>query len=405
MRILFISNLYEPYARGGAEVVVKRTIEAARAAGHEVALLTARPWRSGARLRLQESDVQGLKTFSFYPFNLFFYADDFRWPLPLRLLWHVFDQFNHHSAVITRQVLQQYKPDLVITHNLMGLGFTIPKVIRAMRINHAHILHDIQLAVRSGLMLAGQEHSWQTDGLLARLYQTIVRKQFASPSIVVSPSKYLLSFYDQLGYFAQSKKVVLRNPVDQRFYQVARAPKTGNGLRLLYVGQLAEHKGIHVLLEAFAACEVAHHGQQTLTIVGDGALRASVEAFATSYPGLVRVLGRQSNESLPELYASHDLVVLPTRTYENSPSVVFESLAAGTPVCVSDIGGAAEAIKNGVNGLVVTPGDVQTLVQAIEQLYDQQRLTSMQQQTRESVAGLSATDYWQRFMVLLENGT
>lgn len=405
MRILFISNLYEPYARGGAEVVVKRSIEAARAAGHDVALLTARPWRSGARFSARESEEHGLKICSFYPFNLFFYADDYRWPLPLRLLWHVLDQFNHHTAVITRHWLQRYKPDLVITHNLMGLGYTIPQEIRRAGIKHVHVLHDIQLAVRSGLLLAGQEHSWQSDGFAARLYQKAVRKQFGSPTMVVSPSHYLLSFYEQLGYFTHSKKVVLRNPVDQRFYGVARPQRESGPLRLLYVGQLAEHKGISVLLKAFAACEELHPGKQTLTIVGDGVLRAKVDRFAAQYRERVRVLGKQKNESLPELYAAHDLLLLPTLTYENSPSVIFESLASGIPVCVNAIGGSAEAIEDGVNGFVLKPGDVLSLQQTIERCYDRTLLTGIQAQTRKSVAGLSASEYWQRFTELLENGT
>lgn len=394
MRILFVSNLYEPYSRGGAEVVVKRSIEAAKALGHEVTLLTARPWRSGARFGVKKTLEQGVTVYSYYPGNFFFYADDYLWPFFARLLWHAADVLNYHTARIMRSVLRQAAPDLVITHNLIGLGYTIPKQIRQARLHHIHVLHDIQLAVRSGIMLAGQEHRWDSDGLPARLYQALVRRQFASPDLVVSPSQFLLDFYNKLGYFPKSRKHVLQNPIDSRFYGIKREPSFGP-FRLLFVGQLVRHKGIDVLKEAFDAVSLADPGKYTLDIVGDGPMFADVREWAKDRKD-VQLHGRLPNERLAERYASADLLLMPTLTYENSPSVVFEALASGTPVAVSTIGGAAEAVQDGKNGFTVAPKDARAWIAAIKSAAaagNHLRLGA-----GKSVEGLDSASYMRRLL-------
>ena len=410
MRLLFISNLYEPYARGGAEVIVKRSIQAAQADGHEVALLTARSWRGGGRLSLRDELAveTGLRTFSFYPLNLFFYGDDYRWPLLARLPWHVLDQCNYHSAWLVRKALQIYKPDAVITHNLMGLGFTIPAEIRRAGCKHVHVLHDIQLAVRRGLMIYGHEHGLAVDGFVARAYQAAVRRQFGSPDVVISPSTYLLDFYEQLGYFSASKRVVLRNPVDESFYTIPTTDAVDSGLtrpmKLIYVGQLVEHKGLRVLMDAYTKLQKQQPGHYTLTIVGDGVMKPELARFAASHDG-VYMLGRVANTDLPALYAKQDALVLPTITYENSPSVVFEALAAGIPVCVSEIGGAAEAVQYGKNGSVFKPGDADDLVRVLQAMAAPGHISALKKQARPSVAGLARKMYWRSFTAFLGSDT
>ncbi len=400
MRLLFVSNLYEPFQRGGAEEVVKRSITAAQTLGHEVSLLTARPRRAGARCSVRMTSEHGTEVYSYYPANFFFYADDHAWPPPLRLIWHGIDLFNVHSALVLRRVLAQARPDAVITHNLMGMGFTLPGVLRRVGMPHIHVLHDIQLAVRSGLMLHGREHSWHTDGLPARVYQAVVKRQFGSPTVVVSPSQFLMDFYTKRGYFPASKNIVLRNPVDERFFSVQPQEQPGP-FRILFVGQLAEHKGIRVLLQAFDRLQAHAPDAYRLDIVGDGPLAASVQKWAHGR-SLVQYHGRLANEELLQRYGQADVLVMPTLTYENSPSVIFEALAAGVPVIVSNIGGAAEPVSEGKNGFIIKPDDVQALAQAIEAAADRRtEWPRWRQNAKNSVQGLGSERYITELLSLL----
>jgi glycosyltransferase involved in cell wall biosynthesis len=397
MKILLISNLYEPYSRGGAEIIVKRTALALSRAGHEVVMLTARPYGGVATLGWSEEEREGLRILRFYPMNLFFYPRDQHHRLPMRLFWHAFDQFNRHSAKITRRVLASEKPDLVVTHNLIGLGFTIPKVILRAGITHIHVLHDIQLAVRSGLMRLGEERRFYTSGWLAKAYQSVARKQIGSPDVVVSPSQFLLDFYRTRYFFPTSVCQVLRNPVDATFY-APKEHKKGVEFHLAYIGQLAEHKGLSVLREAMRLIPDA---KLRLHVVGSGPMADSMAEWVAQDP---RVLyeGSLPNEAVGKVLASMDAVVLPTQTYENSPTVVYESLAAGVPVIVSDIGGAAEVVQEGVNGFRVPAADAKALARCIAEAAGQrEKLSAMQKACRDSVAGLDADTYAERFISLV----
>lgn len=397
MKILLITNLYEPYNRGGAEIVVKRTALALSRAGHEVVLLTARPFSGFSSLRPVEEKHDGLRILRYYPLNLFFYPRDAKHSLPTRLLWHALDQFNFHSARVIRRVLANEQPDVVFTHNLIGLGFSIPAQIRRAGIRHVHVPHDIQLAVRSGLMRQGEEDRFYTSGWLAKTYQALVRRQFGSPDVVVSPSQFLLDFYRSRQFFPASAGHVLRNPIDAKFYQQARAG-IGKEVHVAYIGQLAEHKGLTVLREAMT--HVADRNVR-LHIFGGGPLTEEVRQWSDE-DTRIHYAGVVPNEDVAKSLAQMDVLVLPTKTYENSPTVIFESLAAGVPVIVSDMGGAAEAVEEGMNGFRVPAGDVRALAGAINTFTATRDLSlQMSKACRDSVAGLDADAYVTRLMSLV----
>ncbi|MBI4121901.1 MAG: glycosyltransferase family 4 protein [Parcubacteria group bacterium] len=403
MKILIISNLYEPYQRGGAEVVVKRTILALQRAGHEVVLFTSRPYEGLDSLKPAAEGVNGLRIWRFYPLNIFFYTNDSRHALPLRLLWHAFDLFNIHSSRMVRRVLRQEKPDLIISHNLISLGFFVPAEIRRAGSKHIHILHDIQLAMRKGLMQQGEEQRFYTSGWLGRLYQAITRRQFGSPNLVISPSRFLLDFYRRLGFFAHSRLEVLRNPIDKMFYRAPRLstpqPQRQSGIRLAFIGQLAEHKGLHTLRQAFS--HIADNHLQLL-IVGSGPLEAEMRQWQEQ-DKRVQYLGRLGNEALPQFLASIDAVIMPTKTYENSPTVVFEALAAGVPVIASDIGGTGEPVQEGKTGFLVPSGNVAALTDAINHFIKLKNSgVEFSQACTDSVAGLDEDAYIKQLLALID---
>ena len=77
-----------------------------------------------------------------------------------------------------------------------------------------------------------------------------------------------------------------------------------------------------------------------------------------------------------------DVVVVPSVWYENSPNTILEAFAHGTPVIVADLGGMAELVEDGVNGLRFTPGDASSLATRLQQLIDDPDLLS---QLRKSI--------------------
>jgi glycosyltransferase involved in cell wall biosynthesis len=134
--------------------------------------------------------------------------------------------------------------------------------------------------------------------------------------------------------------------------------------RFGYVGTLAPHKGVHVLLEAVKG--LPRH-DFTLDVVGnpsvDPGYAARLRALAGGDPR-VRFRGAVPPADQERLWESLDLLVLPSLWWENSPLTVLEALAAGRPVVASRTGGVPEILPPSA-GLLVAPGDVEELRAAL----------------------------------------
>ena len=88
--------------------------------------------------------------------------------------------FDVGSYFKVKSILKKEKPDVVMTHNLKGVGYLIPKVIKGMGLKYVHTLHDIQLIHPSGLMIHGREQ--QINSIFAKLYVSVCRWLFGSVS-------------------------------------------------------------------------------------------------------------------------------------------------------------------------------------------------------------------------------
>jgi glycosyltransferase involved in cell wall biosynthesis len=127
---------------------------------------------------------------------------------------------------------------------------------------------------------------------------------------------------------------------------------------VLFVGRLVRRNGWPVLIDAWRRTGLGERAE--LHIVGGGPDAKAVSAAAAGLPG-VRVLGRVPDEDLADRYRSASVVVVPTVTGEGFGMVAAEALACGTPVVASAQGGLAEVVRDGVDGLLVPPGDAGAL--------------------------------------------
>ncbi|RMH24752.1 MAG: glycosyltransferase family 1 protein [Planctomycetota bacterium] len=161
------------------------------------------------------------------------------------------------------------------------------------------------------------------------------------------------------------------------------------GLKALCVGRLSAEKDIGALARMWRAAEarLARAGVGAeLIVVGDGpgadALRRSVRGSR------VRLLGEVRDGRLPAVYASSDLFVFPSRT-ETLGQVVIEAQASGLPALVSDAGGPAELVRDGVTGLVLDATDADAWALAAAAL--------LTDDNRRRAMGLAAAAHAKRF--------
>jgi glycosyltransferase involved in cell wall biosynthesis len=138
-----------------------------------------------------------------------------------------------------------------------------------------------------------------------------------------------------------------------------RAPRTGP-LRVLFAGQLTQRKGIGYLLDAMRLVDPA---RVTLMLAGPAAGHG---AGLAAYDGQFRHLGSVHPADMPRLYASADVLVLPSLV-EGSALVVLEAMASGIPAIVTPNAGA-DALRDGVDGFVVPIRDPEAIAARLEML-------------------------------------
>jgi glycosyltransferase involved in cell wall biosynthesis len=143
------------------------------------------------------------------------------------------------------------------------------------------------------------------------------------------------------------------------------------GPYLLFVGRLASNKGLLDLADAFAALARSDSAAQLVVIGEDGGQRAPFESrlSALGVSARVHLLGHLDDDRLLSgAYRAARLTVLPSE-YEAFGLVLLESLAAGTPVVASRVGGIPEFVEDGEAGLLVPPRDPAALEEAIRRLW------------------------------------
>lgn len=357
MKICLINNLYGRFARGGAEAAVSGYARALEAAGHKIFIITILPrGESATENREKIYYLRGLASS---------YTRLGRLPFFLRFIWQLANLFNLASSGKIIKILRQEKPDLVLTHNLMGIGFLTPLAIRFLKIRHYHFLHDIQLLHPSGLIIYGEEKI--VDTLFARVYQAITKKLFGSPEKIISPSAWLLHEHDSRKYFSSSEKIVLPNPLsDSNLTAKKLLLNRGKAkFKFIYVGQIERHKGVLFLAETFAKL---NSDLAELVIIGNGSQTQLLEKTINANQN-IKFLGRVSREEVLTAMSQADCLVVPSLCYENAPSVIFEAFASGLPVIASAVGGIPELITD--HDFLFKPGDINglsaKLIWAIEQ--------------------------------------
>jgi phosphatidyl-myo-inositol alpha-mannosyltransferase len=141
------------------------------------------------------------------------------------------------------------------------------------------------------------------------------------------------------------------------------APPPDTPMRILFIGQAVERKGLPVLLRAFEA--LREQVPATLTLVGAGA--DEVAHMMLDDRGVVALGKVSESRKLAELAAA-DVLCAPSLHGESFGMVLTEALAASTPVIASDIPGYRDVVRDGIDGVLTPPGDALALAEALRSL-------------------------------------
>ena len=318
--------------------------------------------------------------------------------------------------------LRAYRPDVVHVQHSLFFGFDLLRTVRNVLPDAAivYTLHeylpmcfrDGQLQTAAGTLCAGPTPRGcatcfpDITPQAFFLRERFIKSHLEEVDVFVCPSAFLLEKYARWGIPRQK---LVHEPNGRRpVTPVASTVPTGTAgpddedrprNRFGYFGQFTRYKGADLLLEAMALLTARDHlrndrgaadlaaanatatdlaapaapDQDPPRLVLHGAnlehappeFQARFLSLLTANEDAVRLHGRYRPRDLPALMAEVDWVVVPSVWYENAPLVIQEAFAHGRPVLCSDIGGMAEAVTDGVDGLHFRAGSVSALADTL----------------------------------------
>jgi glycosyltransferase involved in cell wall biosynthesis len=348
MKIVLVHNTYQQ--PGGEDVVVESERRLLESEGHQVI-----PY---FRSNMELQDASAFARIAIVP----------------RMVWS--SQARRDFAAL----LDAQRPDVVHIHNtFMVISPSIYSACSERKVPVVQTLHNFRLLCPSANfyrdghvceecvdhgLLRGVQHACYRDS----------RAATASVALMIAVHRKLNTWRDcvtrfiALTEFQKQKFVASGFPSDKftvkpNFVDPDPCERANAGEYAVYVGRLAEDKGLRVLLNAWKQLRTPY----PLQIVGDGPERPTLEQQARDLQiSGVTFRGRLPRPETMAAIKNARFIVVPSTWYETFGMIIAESFACGTPVLCSRLGAMAEIVMDQCTGLHFTPGDAQDLAHKVE---------------------------------------
>jgi len=189
--------------------------------------------------------------------------------------------------------------------------------------------------------------------------------------LFIAPSKFLLEKFVEFGI---SRDRIIHYDYGFNTTLIDNlAKKISKKVRFGYIGTIIPSKGVHVLLEAF---NIINSQNVELRIHGKF---LPYHSGYENYPDYLRSLGKKDNilwvgeydhKDIAGILSEIDMIIVPSIWHENSPLTIHEAFMARVPVITSNIGGMAELVQDGINGLLFQVGDSKDLSKRMQMIID-----------------------------------
>lgn len=305
----------------------------------------------------------------------------FRW------LRHCFEKEPDWQTVVLKEAVNQrafdhlsadFQPDVVLLWNLTHISLSLAYQAQELGLPTCYYVSDKWLATWE------MDHWYQLwrkrrNGyslllpFLSRLLKLALPPSSLDLARVMFSSRFLRDVTGQVGKPVTHASVIHWG-LDDCLFPYKRAV-SDRPKRLLYVGQVAPHKGVHTAIQALGLLKREHgYERLSLSIVGGvesssgygSHLRELAEIWGVSQN--VTFVGRVPREDLPNLYHAHDILVFTSVWDEPFSIALLEAMSCGLAVVGTATGGTAEVIKPEVNALVFPKENAKACAQQILRL-------------------------------------
>jgi len=374
LNILVISNFYPPHYIGGYELECQWVVEALRKSGHEVKVLT-----STYGLDYPQNDE---KVYRWLKADLNLKHNGFI----VRKINYIKKEINNQRAF--KRIITLFRPDVVYIWNLACVSVSLAFMAQRIKLHVYYSIADYWLS----LWKSAERHpSWNhllVKGIM-HAFGLLIPGEYMDLSHVQFPSKYLKEAALRSGLNVTAAEVIHWG-VDINSYSYKKV--SGNPKRLLYIGQIVQHKGVHTAIIALKEITQRHgYESTTLNIIGG----TIIPEYLTYVKNLVSSLGLEKNihftgfiahEKLAPIYQNHDILIFPSIWDEPLGITILEAMASGLAVVSTATGGSCEILKEEVNALVFPKDDAAACAKQILRFLDNNELfESIRQNGRHTV--------------------
>jgi glycosyltransferase involved in cell wall biosynthesis len=409
MRILFAAHQFFPEHNAGVEIVTLGLAREFRARGHETYVLA--PKRSIPGNNIQPGEVEDYE-FGGVPVRRIGRPKEGT-SRPYRL-----DYENEVMAERAREYMREIEPDIVHAEHFQGLSASVIPAFKEFGVPLVYTATDfwtvcpvIDLRRHDGVMCEGPdlahcprciasrypgsrmkatvdrmpEVALRTAGWLSETPLSKASHSLRQVWALKERPEHIREKMEQVDhiivYTRLMRDLLLANGIGSGKIEISHygidtshieAPRNRNvppPLRVGFIGTLAPHKGCDVLVRAFR--NLPRELRATLDIYGN---LERYELFVEELRGLaggderITFAGPFLRERVGEVLSGLDVLVVPSRWYENQPGVIFEAFAAGIPVVATDLGGMSEFVKDEENGLLFELENVEDLGHQLRRL-------------------------------------
>ncbi len=344
---LTIVSSYLPPHVGGVETMAFEQARRLAGRGWNVEILASRLGRDGA-VELHDGVVVR-RIRSINPLER-------RFHVPVPLMW---------PSLGRRLVRPDRRPDVVLVHGHVYIS----SVYAALAAHRAGIP---MVVLQSNPYV---DYPAPIDTIERVVNRVIGRRVLNAAQRVVAISEYTAEYVRSISPTVHPV-VVLCGVDTERFApaMTANMIRTGTVLRrAVTVRRLVDRNGVDVLIDAWRLSGLDEAAE--LVIGGTGPERVELEARADGLHN-VRFLGFVPDDDLADCYRHATVAVMPTRSGEGFGLMAAEALACGTPVIASRQGALPEVVRDGIDGLLVTPDDPVELAAALHRVFDDPALAA-----------------------------
>lgn len=207
--------------------------------------------------------------------------------------------------------------------------------------------------------MAGAYHHRRHPAVIERLKRQVTRRSLSAAAAVVTWSDWAARSVTH-DYGVPTEKVTRIYPgVDLARFSPRQGRSADRPMRVLFVGGDFPRKGGPELIEAAAALD---HPVELDLVTSDRSVSVPTGVVARVHRDV-----KPNSAEMTALYSGADVFALPTKG-DAMPLVVAEAMASGLPIIASTVGAIPDAVTNGLNGLLIEPGDVSGLIAALRRL-------------------------------------